>query len=120
MAKQEIKSSKQVAKNTTSSRVRPSSQGSKVVKKTVKKNIWEFPLTKQNFIIGAIGIGVILIGFALMATGITNEPAVEHGKWNNPFAVSVAPALLVIGYCIIIPYAILKFFGKKKEDEQVQ
>ena len=57
-----------------------------------------------------------------MATGISDQPALADGKWNNPLAVSVAPVLLVIGYCVIIPYALLKFFGKKKEidDNPVQ
>jgi hypothetical protein len=52
-----------------------------------------------------------------MATGITDQPAVESGKWNNVFAVSIGPILLVLGYCFIIPYGIWKFFGKTKSVE---
>lgn len=77
---------------------------------------WNFPFTKKNFIIAAIGFVVILIGYILMATGISNQPALESGTpWNNPFAVTIAPILLLIGYCIIIPYAIIKYFGKDKD-----
>lgn len=75
-----------------------------------KKASWQFPFKRQNFIIAGIGLAVILIGYALMSTGITQEPAVPDGKWNNPMAVVVAPFLLVIGYCVIIPYSILKFY----------
>lgn len=65
--------------------------------------------------IAGIGVAVILVGFLLMSTGVTEEPAVPDGKWNNFFAVQLAPVLLIIGYCGIIPYAIIKYF---KKDEQ--
>jgi hypothetical protein len=75
-----------------------------------KKPKWSFPLDRQNFIILGIGLGIILLGYALMATGITEEPAVPNGKWNNIFAVFIAPFLLVIGYCAVIPYGLYKLF----------
>ena len=53
-----------------------------------------------------------------MATGVTEEPALPDGKWNNPFAVVVAPLLLVIGYCVIIPLGLIKFFSKKKNSAE--
>ena len=86
-------------------------------KQIKKKPMWEIPFLRKNAIIAAIGLGVILLGYILMSTGITNEPAVPNGKWNNPMAISVAPLLLVIGYCVIIPYALIKFYGKKGESE---
>ncbi len=100
---------KQIQKNRTKTRATVTS------KKRVK---WNFPLTKKNFIIAAIGLAVILLGFLLMATGITEDSALPDGKWNNVFAISIAPILLVIGYCILIPLAIIKFFGKKDTDTQ--
>lgn len=78
--------------------------------KSAPKIIWKFPLQKQNFIIIGIGLLVIIIGYLLMATGITEEPALPNGKWNNIFAVTIAPILLVLGYCVIIPYGIFKSF----------
>ncbi len=80
-------------------------------KNTVK---WEFPLSGKNIKIALIGILVIIVGYALMATGLSDGPAAIDGTWNNPWAVSVAPVVLVIGYCVIIPFAILKYY--KKED----
>lgn len=86
--------------------------GSQATKtKSVK---WEFPLEKKDLIVIGIGLAVILLGYLLMATGITEEPALPNGKWNNPFAVVVAPFLLVIGYCVIIPLGLIKFFTKKQ------
>lgn len=77
--------------------------------------LWKFPLQRQNFVIIGIGIAVILIGYLLMATGITEEPAIPNGKWNNVFAVSIAPILLVLGYCVIIPFGIFKSFSPKEQ-----
>jgi len=77
---------------------------------------WEFPLTKMNFYYLAAGLGLIILGYILMATGISEEAAVVNGKWNNPMAVTIAPILLVIGYCVVIPMAIFKYFGKKSEE----
>jgi hypothetical protein len=78
---------------------------------------WEFPLEKQNLIYFGIGLGVILLGYLLMATGITEDPATVSGKWNNPLAVIVAPVLLILGYCVIIPYSIIKSFRKKEVNQ---
>lgn len=79
---------------------------------------WNFPLEKGNLIIIAVGVGVVLLGYLLMMTGITEQPAVPDGKWNNFFAVTAAPLLLLLGYCVIIPFGILKsvvFKSKKAE-----
>lgn len=75
---------------------------------------WRLPFEKQNFMILLIGLGIILLGYALMATGITETAATVDGTWNNPLAVYVAPTLLIIGYCVVIPYGIIRFFGKKE------
>lgn len=84
----------------------------------VKAVKWEFPLEKKDLIVIGVGIAVVLLGYLLMATGVTEEPALPDGKWNNPFAVVVAPLLLVIGYCVIIPLGLIKFFSKKKNSAE--
>lgn len=80
---------------------------------------WKFPLSKRNLFVAGLGLAIILIGFALMSTGITEEPAVPDGKWNNPLAVAVAPFMLVIGYCVVIPYAIMKLMPDKNKEDVV-
>lgn len=81
--------------------------------------VWEFPLNKKDLMFVGIGIAVVILGYLLMTTGISSEPAAIDGKWNNPLAVTVAPLLLIIGYCVIIPLGILKFFSKKTKNTEV-
>ncbi len=69
---------------------------------------WNFPLTKTNFLYFGAALGVIIIGYLLMATGITSDPQKHLETWANSMAIVVAPTLLVIAYCILIPLAIMK------------
>jgi len=85
--------------------------------KKAKSNNWQFPLDRKNLIYIGVGLAVIIVGYLLMATGITEQPAVANGKWDNPFAISIAPILIVIGYCVIIPYAIIKVFKNDKSSK---
>jgi len=82
---------------------------------SLSKKSLEFPLNKKNLLFIAGSFVVIIIGYLLMSTGITDEPAIPNGKWNNPLAVDVAPIVLLIGYCVLIPIGILKNFDKKKK-----
>lgn len=72
---------------------------------------WKFPLEAHNYKILSVGAVVIAIGYGLMSTGISDDP----NQWNNPLAVTIAPILLAIGYCGIIPYGLL---AKKKSEEE--
>ncbi len=55
---------------------------------------------KRNYILFAVGLLVIIAGFIFLGTGDT----------------VFAPILLVLGYCVIIPLAII-IKDKKKEPE---
>jgi len=55
---------------------------------------WDFD--KTNYVLFGIGILVIVIGYLIMVTGDTTSFQ----------SVKLAPIVLVIGYCIIIPLAI--------------
>ncbi|MFM8569203.1 MAG: DUF3098 domain-containing protein [Candidatus Kapaibacterium sp.] len=83
---------------------------------SAKKVVWDFPYSRKNFLIFGLGIVVIIVGYLLMSTGISDE-ASHQTAWNNPLAVSVAPVVLVIGDCVIIPYAILRMFRDKAASE---
>ncbi|MBK9247953.1 MAG: DUF3098 domain-containing protein [Ignavibacteria bacterium] len=80
-----------------------------------KPAMWQYPLTKRNYLLFAAGLGVITVGFLLMATAITDDPVKYQTAWNNTLAVSVAPIVLVIGYCVIIPVALM--MRKNDQDE---
>jgi len=49
------------------------------------------PFTKKNYVLFAIGIFVIAIGYITLGYG----------------SITLAPILLVLGYCVIIPIAII-------------
>ena len=65
-----------------------------------------FPFGKENFIIIAIGIIDLIIGYFFLS----QSPPDGTGP------MVIAPILLVLGYCVIIPYGILK---KPKSEESV-
>jgi len=73
-----------------------------------KQATWNFPLRRDNFIWLGISVGVIIVGYILLSLGISEEAATIEGTWNNSISVTIAPIVLVIGYCILLPYSILK------------
>jgi hypothetical protein len=64
----------------------------------------------MNFMMLGVGVATIVVGFLLLATGI--------GQWDNPLAVDVAPVVLVVGYCVIVPYAIIRYGSRTEQDAQ--
>ena len=80
-------------------------------KQSTSSASWNFPLDSYNYKIIGIGAIVIAIAYGLMSTAISDDPT----QWNNPMAVTLAPVLLAIGYCVIIPYGLL---ARKKESKE--
>jgi hypothetical protein len=70
-------------------------QSSKLSK---QKKEFSFPLEKENFTIIGLGIAVLIIGYILMS----------QNSVDGFLPTIIAPILLVAGYCVIIPYGILK------------
>jgi len=68
----------------------------KKVKKAAKER-FEWPFGPKNYLIFAIGVVVIIIGYISLSAG----------------SITLAPVLLVLGYCVLIPIAII-ISGKKK------
>ncbi|OQX95205.1 hypothetical protein B6I21_06635 [candidate division KSB1 bacterium 4572_119] len=64
------------------------------------------PFGKENYILFLIGVLVIVIGYIFMAQG----PA------DSFWSLTLAPILLVISYCLIIPASIL--YKKKLPKEE--
>jgi uncharacterized membrane protein HdeD (DUF308 family) len=79
------------------------------VKQSPKKKIQllSLPFTKINYQILAGGILSIVLGYIALA----QEP------WDGNMPLVVAPILLVLGYCIIIPIGIL--FRRKETSEML-
>lgn len=78
------------------------------------------PLGKINLVGILVGIGLIVIGYLLMGTAIVPDDQVANndGIWNNSSSVTFAPILLVIGYCIVIPIALLYRPKKNAEPDE--
>ncbi len=72
----------------------------KAIRKQQRKKagkVDHLPLGRENFIILGIGLAVIIVGYLAML----------EGSVEGFLPLVVAPILLVIGYCLIIPFGIL-------------
>jgi hypothetical protein len=65
------------------------------------------PFTKLNYQILCAGILCIILGYVALA----------QDPWNGTMPLVVAPILLVLGYCVVIPIGIL--FRKKTKIEVI-
>ena len=63
----------------------------------------KWPYGKKNYIVFALALLVILVGFYTLSTG----------------SITLAPILLVLGYCVLLPIALI-IKGKPEEDESPQ
>lgn len=82
-----------------------STSKSKKTSSKAKKDL-SMPLDNINLIIIGIGVLVLVIGYILMS----------ENSVDGFLPTVVSPILLVLGYCVIIPYGILK---KPKKPETV-
>ena len=64
-------------------------------------------LGKKNLIMMAIGVVVIILGFALMAGGGSDDPNVFNYEMFNFRRITLAPILVIGGFAFEI-YAIMK------------
>jgi ABC-type polysaccharide/polyol phosphate export permease len=71
-------------------------ESAKIVKKKSKREDI-LPLESINYKILLAGVAVIVVGYIALSTGV----------WDGPMALTVAPILLVIGYCVLIPFGIM-------------
>lgn len=78
---------------------------SKHVKKSKQDDI--LPLEKENYIILGIGLLVIVLGYI----------ALSGNKVEGFSQLTLAPILLVLGYCVIIPVGIM--YRKKEKPRSV-
>lgn len=74
------------------------------IRKPVRKAKPELPFGKRNYTWFCIGIVTIVIGYISLAMG----------------SITLAPILLVAGYCVIIPISIIMSGEKKKKEETAQ
>ncbi|MDT0553477.1 DUF3098 domain-containing protein [Urechidicola vernalis] len=75
-------------------------------KKNKDKAKSTFLFGKKNYKIMLLGLGVIALGFALMAGGGSDDPNVFNEEIYNFQRIRLAPTLILIGFAIEV-YAIL-------------
>ncbi|MEO8513122.1 MAG: DUF3098 domain-containing protein [Ignavibacteria bacterium] len=79
--------------------MQPKNKGKKLQSSKVKqKKEFSFPLEKENFMIVGFGIALLIVGYILMS----------QNSVDGFMPTVVSPILLVAGYCVVIPYGILK------------
>ncbi len=86
-----------------------------VKKKTIKEE-GEFLFGKKNYIIMIIGVVIILIGFALMNGGGSDDPTIFNKNIYNFQRIRLAPTIVLIGLAVEI-YAIFANPIKKNKKE---
>jgi len=62
-----------------------------------EKVTFQWPYKRKNYVLFAIGVFVIIVGYLIMYLG----------KVDSFQSLTLSPILLLIGYLIIIPYALL-------------
>ena len=72
-----------------------------------KKGSAVLPFARENYLLFSLGLLTIILGYIFLSLG----------PWNSFWSLTLAPILLVLGYCVIIPVAIL---FRKKEKETAQ
>ena len=76
-----------------------------------------FIFEKKNYLIMAIGLIVIALGFITMSGGGSDNPAVFDPSISNFRRIHLAPALVLLGFAIEI-YAILVNPKTDKKQEE--
>lgn len=81
-----------------------------------KKNLPkpDFVFKKQNYVMMAIGLAVITLGFILMSGGGSDDPNVFNPDIYSFRRIRLAPIVVLIGFGIEV-YAILLDPDKKKK-----
>lgn len=69
----------------------------------------KMPLTKKNYLLIAVGLAVVILGFVLMAGGGSDRPDEFNYAMFSWRRITLAPVLVVGGFAFEI-YAILKRF----------
>ncbi len=79
--------------------MQPKTKGKKLQSsKSKQKREFSFPLEKENFMIVGLGIALLIVGYILMS----------QNSVDGFMPTVVSPILLIAGYCVVIPYGILK------------
>lgn len=95
-----------------------SQQGQATSEKAVAhKEKEKMPLSKMNYIMIAVCIALIAVGFFLMS-GSSNEGATFNNDVFNSTRTVVAPFITFLGFILMVPAILYRGKAKKEEQEQ--
>jgi membrane-bound ClpP family serine protease len=83
----------------------------KGAQKSVQNSVQEerearMPLGRRNYVLMLIGLGIIIVGFLLMAGGGSDDPAVFNERMFSFRRITLAPIVVIAGFVFEI-YAIM-------------
>ncbi len=78
----------------------------KQLKKTDESREAHMPLGRRNYILMLAGLGLIIVGFLLMAGGGSDDPAVFNERMFSFRRITLAPIVVIAGFVLEI-YAIM-------------
>jgi hypothetical protein len=67
------------------------------------------PLARKNYILMLAGLGIIILGFVLMAGGGSDDPNVFNYEMFSWRRITLAPIVVVAGFAFEV-FAIMKRF----------
>lgn len=70
---------------------------------------------RQNYLLIALSVLLILVGFVLMSGGGSTDPQVFNEEIFSPRRIRIAPIVCVAGFMLMV-YAILHKGNSKQED----
>ena len=78
------------------------------------KNDTKMTLSRKNYTLMAIGLGIIILGMILMAGGGSDNPDVFNYDMFSWRRITLAPIIIIAGFAFEV-YAIMKRFDQKGE-----
>jgi len=76
---------------------------------------FQFIFNKKNYRFMFIGIGLIALGYILMAGGGSDDPNVFNPEIYNWRRIRLAPALVLLGFAVQVYAILLNPDSKEKE-----
>jgi Protein of unknown function (DUF3098) len=61
----------------------------------------QFPMTQRNYMILALGVLLLIVGYTLMSGGGSSDPKVFDESIFSDRRITVAPIVVLIGYVVI-------------------
>ena len=81
-----------------------------------KQRSFNWPFGKKNYLIFGLGMLSIILGYITLAnTAVDPDPS--DNSWGQVF-LTLSPALLILGYCVLIPISII--IGGKQDSNAEQ